>query len=162
MLGARLVVRQVRRRPVAILNGLGDFKGHGLVIPLGHLHMQLGLIGNGDIDAGRRVFHRRARAKCHAHSGRGLRIGPDLTHIARQMSRERLLESILMPNRDVGPLYVPWQVLTRDGEAAAIEGLPKAEVQVTDPCGKLIVTLETGSEAVLRDRSTRSRVFPAF
>lgn len=36
--------------------------------------------------------------------------------------------------------------------ASAIDGLPEAEVQASDPCGKLIVTLETGSETALRDR----------
>ena len=36
--------------------------------------------------------------------------------------------------------------------AAAIDDIPEAEVQARDPSGKLIVTLETASEAALRDR----------
>ncbi len=36
--------------------------------------------------------------------------------------------------------------------ASAIDGLPEAEIHGRDPCGKLIVTLETGSEGALRDR----------
>ena len=52
---------------------------------------------------------------CHAHSGRGASTGPDLTTLSGQMSRKRLLESILQPSKEVGPLYVPYRVLTVDG-----------------------------------------------
>jgi hypothetical protein len=31
------------------------------------------------------------------------------------MTSKRLLESILEPSKEVGPLYVPWRVLTVDG-----------------------------------------------
>jgi putative membrane-bound dehydrogenase-like protein len=68
----------------------------------------------GDFEAGRRVFMRTTCANCHAHSGRGSRVGPDLTKLAGQMTRQRILESILLPSREVGPLYVPWRVLTME------------------------------------------------
>ncbi|WP_345687060.1 PVC-type heme-binding CxxCH protein [Novipirellula caenicola] len=68
-----------------------------------------------DVDAGRRVFFRRGCSNCHVHSGRGTNTGPDLTHLAGQMTRPRILESILNPSKEVGPLYVPWTVLTSDG-----------------------------------------------
>jgi putative heme-binding domain-containing protein len=74
------------------------------------------LVGSGgDIAAGRRVFFRTTCANCHAHSGRGAKTGPDLTTLSGQMTSKRLIESILEPSKEIGPLYVPWRVLTVDG-----------------------------------------------
>ena len=74
------------------------------------------LVGHSQqVDAGRRVFFRRGCSNCHMHSGRGTNTGPDLTRVAGQMTRPRMLESILNPSKEVGPLYVPWTVLTGDG-----------------------------------------------
>ncbi|EMI15730.1 membrane-bound dehydrogenase domain-containing protein [Rhodopirellula maiorica SM1] len=74
------------------------------------------LVGHSDdVDAGRRVFFRRGCSNCHMHSGRGTNTGPDLTRLSGQMTRPRILQSILNPSKEVGPLYVPWTVLTSDG-----------------------------------------------
>jgi putative heme-binding domain-containing protein len=74
------------------------------------------LIGNGgDARAGWRVFARTTCINCHIHSGRGSEVGPDLTLLAGQMDRRRIIESILQPSKEVGPLYVSWRVLTEDG-----------------------------------------------
>ncbi|MBX3439001.1 MAG: hypothetical protein KF861_16035 [Planctomycetaceae bacterium] len=54
-------------------------------------------------------------ASCHRLDVRGADVGPDLTGIGRRMDRERLLESILTPSREVAPRYVPWAVVTQDG-----------------------------------------------
>ena len=80
----------------------------------------------GDLDAGRRVFFRTTCANCHAHSGRGSRVGPDLTQLSGQMNRRRILESILLPSREVGPLFVQWRVLTVDGQVLTGMRLDKA------------------------------------
>jgi putative heme-binding domain-containing protein len=53
---------------------------------------------------------------CHQHSGRGGRIGPDLTNIARSNTREKIIESILQPDREVAPHYQPWLLVTDDGK----------------------------------------------
>ena len=75
------------------------------------------LVGTGgNIDAGRRVFWRRTCANCHAHSGRGANTGPDLTSFAATTTTQRLLESILLPNKEIGPLYVPYRILTVNGQ----------------------------------------------
>jgi putative heme-binding domain-containing protein len=77
-------------------------------------------IGNGgDADAGWRVFFRlngAACARCHTLDGRGGNIGPDLTSIGQRMTRERLLESILQPGKEIAPQYVPWTIVTKSGE----------------------------------------------
>ncbi|MCH5377360.1 MAG: c-type cytochrome, partial [Planctomycetes bacterium] len=69
----------------------------------------------GDVDAGRRVFFRSTCANCHAYGGRGASTGPDLSTLSGQMTPRRLMESILQPSKEIGPLYVPWRVITVDG-----------------------------------------------
>jgi len=87
------------------------------------------LIGNGgDADAGRRVFFRRQCATCHRHSNRGANTGPDLTTLAGKMTRRRILESILQPSKEVGPLYVPWIIETVDGKVLTGLKLDRAGV----------------------------------
>jgi putative heme-binding domain-containing protein len=73
----------------------------------------------GDAAAGRRLFFSEVGPRCgvcHEHSGRGGRIGPDLTHIARSTSRERIITSILKPDQEVAPQYQPWLLVTDDGK----------------------------------------------
>jgi len=69
----------------------------------------------GDPEAGRRVFFRATCANCHAYHGRGSTTGPDLSTLSGQMTARRLMESILQPSKEIGPLYVPWRVMTVDG-----------------------------------------------
>lgn len=74
------------------------------------------LVGNGgNVERGRRVFARKACSNCHSHAGRGATTGPDLTTFAMTTTTQRLLESILLPNKEVGPLYVPYRILTVNG-----------------------------------------------
>ena len=44
------------------------------------------------------------------------------------MTRQRVIESILQPSKEVGPLYVPWMVLTVDGRSLTGLKLDKAGV----------------------------------
>jgi len=49
--------------------------------------------------------------------GRGANVGPDLTDIRTMATdRRRLLESILHPSREIGPMYTTWKVLTKDDQ----------------------------------------------
>ncbi len=64
-----------------------------------------------DPEAGRRIFFHPKVAQCavcHLHDGRGRVVGPDLSLIAQQSNRSKLIESILDPNRDVAPQYFRW------------------------------------------------------
>lgn len=71
----------------------------------------------GDAAAGRRVFFSRVAAcsNCHQIDGRGGRIGPDLTLVAGQLSRERLVESILNPSKEIAPQFVAYAIRTEEG-----------------------------------------------
>lgn len=65
----------------------------------------------GDPLAGRRVFFDMQGvgcAKCHTVDGRGGKVGPDLTTIARTMDRRKLVQSILEPSLEMSPQFVAW------------------------------------------------------
>jgi putative heme-binding domain-containing protein len=73
----------------------------------------------GDIAAGRRLYFSGVGPRCgvcHQHSGRGGRIGPDLTYISRNTARDRIIASILQPDREIAPQYQPWVLVTDDGK----------------------------------------------
>lgn len=86
------------------------------------------LAEGGDAAAGRRLFFSSVGgrcAACHQHGGRGIRIGPALTHVGRNTSRERIITSILAPNQEVAPQYQAWVLVTSDGKTHS--GLRLAE-----------------------------------
>ena len=43
-------------------------------------------------------------------------MGPDLSLIARSRNRRQLLESILVPSREVAPQFTSWTLVTTDGK----------------------------------------------
>ena len=69
------------------------------------------LAGNGgDAEAGRRLFdfpNSVACYRCHTVHGRGGKIGPDLSTIARSSDRTKLAESILRPAKEIAPRSLP-------------------------------------------------------
>ncbi len=72
----------------------------------------------GDSAAGERLFfHPRVAScyRCHEYEGRGAAVGPALTTFGRGASRERILQSILEPSKEIAPHYVPWILTTTDG-----------------------------------------------
>jgi putative heme-binding domain-containing protein len=72
----------------------------------------------GDPETGWRIFFGAAGGKCggcHRYEGRGADIGPDLTSVTGRMTRDRLLQSILQPSREIAPQFVPWLLVTDDG-----------------------------------------------
>jgi putative heme-binding domain-containing protein len=54
--------------------------------------------------------------KCHTVQGRGGRIGPDLSHIGATFTREKLIDSILEPSREISPQFTNWSLLATDGK----------------------------------------------
>lgn len=76
------------------------------------------LNGKADANSGRRVFFNPSLgcARCHRIEEFGGNIGPDLSTIARGADREKLMQSILHPSRDIAPQFVGHTVTTRDGQ----------------------------------------------
>ena len=69
--------------------------------------------------SGRRVFFHPSGPRCyvcHTVNGRGGRIGPDLSTVGRALSREKLIDSILEPGREVAPQFTAWNMLTTAGQ----------------------------------------------
>jgi putative membrane-bound dehydrogenase-like protein len=99
--------------------------------------------GPGDTAAGERVFFHAAGprcAACHQVDGRGGRAGPDLSAVAASMNRERLIESILEPSKEVAPAFVSWNITTRDGKVhtgVIVDEGPESTVTLADAQGKL-------------------------
>ncbi len=76
------------------------------------------LLSGGNSERGRRIFFEKAEVycvRCHKVEGRGGEVGPDLTKVAGQQSRQYLLESILHPDRAIAKGYEPVIILTTDG-----------------------------------------------
>jgi putative membrane-bound dehydrogenase-like protein len=73
---------------------------------------------DGDPEAGRRLFdfpNSVACSRCHTVHGRGGKIGPDLSTIARSSDRTKLAESILRPAKEIAPQFATWSFVTRGG-----------------------------------------------
>ena len=110
----------------------------------------------GDADAGWRIFFgsRLARCgECHAHAGRGGAIGPDLTGIATRMGRRRVLESLLQPAKEVGPMFQPYALHLTDGRV--VSGLP---VGLTDGDRRERILSADGTEAIVELAGVEQRV----
>ncbi len=94
------------------------------------------VLNGGDAARGKLVFTAQC-SKCHAHSGEGGKIGPDLTGMAAH-PREELLVHILDPSRSVEGNFVQYMASTNDGRV--INGLlaseTKAAVELLDAEGK--------------------------
>lgn len=100
----------------------------------------------GDAASGRRLFFSPIGprcAACHQYGGRGGRVGPDLSHIAQQSSRQRTIASILDPSAEIAPHYQAWLLQTDDGKTHLGLRLPKGgddgQEPYADPTGRTFV-----------------------
>jgi putative membrane-bound dehydrogenase-like protein len=78
-----------------------------------------GALDGGNAAVGRRVFFHANSAgcyKCHTVDGRGGKLGPDLTTIARTMNRKKLAESILEPSKEISPQFTTWTFIMDSGK----------------------------------------------
>jgi putative membrane-bound dehydrogenase-like protein len=120
--------------------------------PQNEAQWQTALTGQGDAAAGERVFfHVRGPRcyTCHRVDGRGGVIGPDLSTIGGALSREKLIESILAPSKEIAPRYVSWFIATRDGKTRTgviVEEGPNSTLTIADAQGTLEVIHRTQIE----------------
>lgn len=73
----------------------------------------------GDAAAGERLFFHAKGPQCfvcHRVNGRGGFVGPDLSTIGNVLNRDRLVESILDPSREIAPMFVHWKLRTKSGD----------------------------------------------
>jgi putative heme-binding domain-containing protein len=75
--------------------------------------------GEGNSQAGERIFYSPRVGgcfRCHEFEGRGERVGPDLSTIGRALTRERLVQSIVDPSREIAPQFTSYSILLKSGE----------------------------------------------
>lgn len=76
----------------------------------------------GDADAGRAIFATKPEAgciRCHSVSGKGGKIGPDLTWLRNSMDRMLILESIIAPNSTIATGFQSVALTLKNGVAVA-------------------------------------------
>jgi len=107
----------------------------------------------GDPKSGGLVFHHAVSQcnRCHEVEGRGGEIGPNLTGIGRTMSRERLIQSILQPSKEIAPQFAVWQLETHDGRI--LKGMYVGE----EVDGTVIYANEQGQTFKLHPRDVSER-----
>ena len=72
----------------------------------------------GDPERGKTIFeyHPAQCHRCHQVNGLGGSAGPDLTHIARSLSRQQLIEALVYPSQRIAPGFGTITVDLKDGE----------------------------------------------
>lgn len=82
----------------------------------------------GDAQAGKKIFFERQDAaclRCHKVNGEGGEVGPELKGIGARQTREYLLESLLLPNRQISKGFESAVVAMKDGRS--VTGIVKSE-----------------------------------
>ncbi len=82
----------------------------------------------GQADRGAQIFAERLAlscVRCHKINGVGGEVGPDLSHIGKDKSREYLLESIVTPGKTVAKDFEAVVLFTDDGRS--VTGVVKSE-----------------------------------
>jgi uncharacterized protein len=94
------------------------------------------VLKGGDPVKGKKVFTEQC-AKCHAYSGEGGKVGPDLTGMGTH-PREELLIHILDPSRSVEGNFVQYTLATTDGKVlnGLLSSESKTAVELLDAEGK--------------------------
>ncbi|MCU0704250.1 MAG: PQQ-dependent sugar dehydrogenase [Fimbriiglobus sp.] len=100
----------------------------------------------GDPEKGKAVFLLAANkcVDCHKHGSTGKEIGPDLTAIGKDRTKDELLESLLLPSRRVEAKYQSYILRAHDGRA------------VTG-----VLVKRDAKETVLRDATNKEHSFAA-
>ncbi len=82
------------------------------------------LSGPADAQAGQRLFfHPKGPGcfRCHQIDGRGQQVGPGLIRMQGRiaLNRERLVEAIINPSKDIDPGFLPITIVTTNGQTAS-------------------------------------------
>ena len=115
----------------------------------------------GDTQRGRVIFFDRTEVgcvRCHTISGVGGKVGPDLTKIGAEKTREYLLESIVDPNKVIAKGFETVVLALDDGRqiAGILKSEDAKELKLITPEGKL-VTIE---KSQIDQRTTGKSAMP--
>jgi quinoprotein glucose dehydrogenase len=100
------------------------------------------LVG-GDAESGRRIFFNKQDAqclKCHKVNGVGGEVGPELKGIGSKQTREYLLESMVLPSKQIAKGYESVRITTKKGLElfGIIKSEDAKEVKLMTPEGKML------------------------
>jgi len=70
-------------------------------------------------ESGRAAFRLTGCSQCHRFGGEGGSVGPDLTGVGQRLPARDLLESILLPSKDIAEGYANTEIETGSGEVVA-------------------------------------------
>ena len=115
----------------------------------------------GDAQRGHAIFFDRTEVgcvRCHTISGTGGKVGPDLTKIGAEKTREYLLESIVDPNKVIAKGFETVVLALDDGRqiAGILKSEDAKELKLITPEGKL-VTIE---KSQIDQRTTGKSAMP--
>ena len=149
-------------------NVLAPFKEQLESKPYGERHLA---VRGGDADRGELVFKNNIAlscTRCHRVANSGGRVGPNLTLIGKEKTREYLLESIVDPNKEIAKGFGTLIVVTDDG--LQHQGIVKQEaadlIHLVDANGKQefistedIIARKNGKSAMPEDLVTKISLF---
>jgi putative heme-binding domain-containing protein len=115
----------------------------------------------GNVENGAKLFSSQC-ASCHRVSGRGGRIGPDLTRVGIARSRAALVREIRTPSEFVAPNYETVTLVTKDGQR--IRGAKKNEdvfsIQVMDTRERIQGFLKSNLQDVVYEKTSLMPEYP--
>jgi len=110
----------------------------------------------GDAKEGERVFFHPKGPQCyvcHRVNGRGGIVGPDLTTIGNSLNRQKLIESILEPSKEVAPMFVGWKVRTTKGDV--LDG--RVLYEDPSPTGHVLLVSAQGQQTKVLNKDIEER-----
>jgi putative heme-binding domain-containing protein len=103
-------------------------------------------------EEGRVAFRQTGCVQCHRFAGEGGSVGPDLSGIGRRLSSRDLLESTVLPSKNIAPGYATVEIETQSGEVVT------GRIEREDDRAVSIRPLAAGEEAVtIRKANIRRR-----
>lgn len=68
---------------------------------------------------GMQAFEKARCNQCHVVAGHGIKLGPDLTDVAKRLKGEKLLQQILEPSSEINKEYQTYQFLLANGKVVS-------------------------------------------
>jgi quinoprotein glucose dehydrogenase len=101
---------------------------------------------------GKKIFFEKSEAqcvRCHRINGQGGEVGPELSHVSSQKDRRYLLESIVLPNRQIAQGFDSVMLLLKDGDsyAGVLKSETPSEVVINSAENGLITVKKTDIES---------------
>jgi uncharacterized protein len=144
--------REIAQKARALLasgGGLPDADRQKVIDQLGPI-----VSNGGDAGKGKLVFEQQC-AKCHTHSGKGGKVGPDLTGMAAHPKSE-LIVNILDPSRSVEGNFTAYNVAMADGRTfnGLLASETKTAIELLDTEGKSVKLLREEIEEIAASKKS--------